>query len=80
MMLGVLQSNRENILTALHHYQHQLSILELALMSNDEAMLESTLSSAQARYQGMIHLSLLWKSFLFIIPSTPLSVCLAPSH
>ena len=55
MMLGVMQSNRENILNALRHYQHQLSILESALMSNDETMLESTLSSAQARYQGMIH-------------------------
>lgn len=54
MMLGVLQSNRENILKALHHYQHELSILESALMSNDESALESTLSSAQSRYQGMI--------------------------
>jgi prephenate dehydrogenase len=55
MMLGVLQSNRENILNALHHYQHQLSILESALMSDDESALESTLSIAQSRYQGMIH-------------------------
>jgi prephenate dehydrogenase len=55
MMLGVLQSNRENILNALHHYQHQLSILESALMSNDEARLESGLSSAQSRYQTIIH-------------------------
>ena len=55
MMLGVVQSNRENILNALHHYQHQLSTLELALMSNDESALESTLSFAQARYQDMIH-------------------------
>ena len=55
MMLGVLQSNRENILNALHHYQGQLSILESALISNDESALESTLSIAQSRYQGMIH-------------------------
>lgn len=55
MMLGVVQSNRENILNALHHYQHQLSTLELALMSNDESALESTLSFAQARYQAMFH-------------------------
>jgi prephenate dehydrogenase len=54
MMLGVLQSNRENILMALQHYQHQLSILESALLSDDEAVLESTLSSAQSGYQGMI--------------------------
>jgi len=55
MMLGVLQSNRENILKALHHYQHHLSILESALMSNDESVLASTLSSAQSSYQDMIH-------------------------
>jgi prephenate dehydrogenase len=55
MMLGVVQSNRENILNALHHYQHQLSTLESALMSNDESVLESNLLSAQSRYQDMIH-------------------------
>jgi prephenate dehydrogenase len=55
MMLGVVQSNRENILNALYHYQHQLSTLESALMSNDESALESTLSFAQACYQDMIH-------------------------
>ena len=55
MMLGVLQSNRENILNALHHYQHELSILESALMSNNESALASALSFAQSRYQDMIH-------------------------
>ena len=55
MILGVLQSNRENILNALHHYQRELSILESALMSNDDSALSSTLSSAQSRYHGMIH-------------------------
>ena len=55
MMLGVVQSNRENILTALHHYQNQLSTLESALMSNDESALESALRAAQSRYQDMIH-------------------------
>jgi len=55
MMLGVMQSNRENILNALHHYQRELSILESALMAKDESALASTLSSAQSRYQDMIH-------------------------
>jgi len=55
MMLGVVQSNRENILNALHDYQHQLSTLESALMSNNESALESNLLSAQSRYQDMIH-------------------------
>lgn len=55
MMLGVIQSNRENILKALHQYQHQLSLLESALLSSDESALESILGSAQSRYQGMVH-------------------------
>jgi prephenate dehydrogenase len=55
MMLGVIQSNRENILNALNHYQRELSILESALMSNDESALESILSSAQSRYQALSH-------------------------
>ena len=55
MMLGVIQSNQENILTALRHYQHQLSILESALMSNDESACETILSSAQSRYHALIH-------------------------
>ena len=55
MMLGVVQSNRENILNALHHYQQQLSILESTLRSNDESALESNLLSAQSRYQDMIN-------------------------
>lgn len=55
MMVGVIQSNRENILNALHQYQRELSILESALMSSDESALESTLNSAQSRYRAMIH-------------------------
>ena len=55
MMLGVIQSNRENILKALHHYQHQLSLLESAIISSDESALEFILSSAQSRYQGLVH-------------------------
>jgi prephenate dehydrogenase len=55
MMLGVIQSNRENILKALHHYQQQLSLLESAIISSDESALESILSSAQSRYQGLVH-------------------------
>jgi prephenate dehydrogenase len=54
MMLGVLQSNRENILTALQHYRQELSILESALLSMDDSALESALGSAQSCYQGMI--------------------------
>lgn len=55
MMLGVLHSNRENIMIALHHYLRQLSLLESVLMSNDETALASVLGSARNRYQDLIH-------------------------
>jgi prephenate dehydrogenase len=51
MMLGVLQSNRENVLTALHGMQHQLAEIESALSSSDFSKLESALNKAQNKYQ-----------------------------
>lgn len=52
MMLGVLQSNRENVLNALHGMQSQLTEIEAALSSEDFAKLESLLNDAQAKYQS----------------------------
>ena len=52
MMLGVLQSNRENVLNALHGMQSQLAEIEAALSSEDFAKLESLLNDAQAKYQS----------------------------
>lgn len=51
MMLGVLQSNRENVLTALHGLQNELAKLESALSSEDFEKLESILNDAQTKYQ-----------------------------
>ncbi len=51
MMLGVLQSNRENVLNALHEVQNQLAEIESALSSSDFAKLESTLNEALSKYQ-----------------------------
>ena len=51
MMLGVLQSNRENVLTALHQMQAQLAGMESALSTMDYAKLESIMNEAQNRYQ-----------------------------
>ncbi len=48
MMLGVLQSNRENVLNALHEFQYQLAEIELALSSNDFLNLEFDLNSSTA--------------------------------
>lgn len=54
MMLGVLQSNRENVLNALHGMQDQLAEIESALSSGDFVKLESLLGEAQAKYQSFI--------------------------
>jgi prephenate dehydrogenase len=51
MMMGVLQSNRENVLTALHGLQAQLAEIESSLSSNDFSRLESLLDQAQTKHQ-----------------------------
>ena len=51
MMLGVLQSNRENVLTALHGLQNELAKLESALSMEDFVKLESILNDAQTKHQ-----------------------------
>ncbi len=53
MMLGVLQSNRDNILTAFHRMQEQLSIIEAALVENDSTQIKTILDSAQNHYQSL---------------------------
>ena len=54
MMLGVLQSNRENILSALHILQSQLNEAESALASDDFSRLGTILDKAQSKYQVLI--------------------------
>jgi prephenate dehydrogenase len=53
MMLGVLQSNRENVLNALHGLQKELANIGSALASEDFVMLESVLNEAQTKYQAL---------------------------
>jgi len=53
MMLGVLQSNRENVLNALHEFQSRLAEIESAIASNDFQNLESVLNQAQHKYQTL---------------------------
>jgi len=52
MMLGVLQSNRENVLNALHGMQAELAQIESALSAGDFEKLESLLNEAQSKYQS----------------------------
>jgi prephenate dehydrogenase len=52
MMLGVLLTNRENVLTMLRGMQSQLNVIESALSSNDFSKLDSLLHEAQGKYQS----------------------------
>jgi prephenate dehydrogenase len=54
MMLGVLLSNRENVLNALHGLQQRLSEVEFALSSEDFSQLESILNRSRSSYQSLI--------------------------
>ena len=51
MMLGVLQSNQENVLNALHGLQNQLAEVESALASKDFSRLEIILNEAQGTHR-----------------------------
>jgi prephenate dehydrogenase len=53
MMLGVLQTNYENVLNVLHELQHQLAEIESALSSGDFKKLEVILNQAQVKYQKL---------------------------
>ena len=53
MMLGVLQSNRENVLNALHEMQAQLAEIESALSSEDFTKLESLLNESQTAHHSL---------------------------
>ena len=53
MMLGVLQSNRENVLAALRGMQSQLAKIESALSAEDFTKLETLLNESQSAYQSL---------------------------
>jgi prephenate dehydrogenase len=55
MMLGVLQTNRENVLNAIHEMQAQLAEIESALFEEDFVRLEEILNIAKDKYQDFIH-------------------------
>lgn len=54
MMLGVLQSNRENVLNVLHGLQQRLSEIESSLASENFSGLESILNQSRSSYQTLI--------------------------
>ena len=54
MMLGVLQSNRDNVLDALERLQEQIAILKSALSVGDYDSLQKTLDSARLHYRELV--------------------------
>jgi prephenate dehydrogenase len=54
MMLGVLQSNRENILKSIHRFQAELHAIESLLATGDFGALETTLNNARAKHQELV--------------------------
>jgi prephenate dehydrogenase len=54
MMLGVLLSNRDNVMASVHRLQAQLSKIESALQEDDPTQLKSILDSAQKQFQSLI--------------------------
>lgn len=53
MMLGVLQTNRQNVLDAIHHFQTQLSLLEGALSAGRDEVMASSLERARTLYSAL---------------------------
>lgn len=54
MMLGVLQSNDDNVLDALGRLQDQIVLLKSALIKDNLAQLKTTLDSAHTHYQELV--------------------------
>jgi prephenate dehydrogenase len=54
MMLGIVQTNRENLLASLSAVQDEIAVLIDALSENDTETLRSTLDSAREKYQELI--------------------------
>lgn len=53
MMLGVLQSNRENVLNALSEFQKQLTEIRTVLVNEDYLLLEALLHRSRSTYQDL---------------------------
>ena len=54
MMLGVMRSNRDNVLSALDRLQEQVAALKMALILGDFNSLQKTLDTARAHYQNLV--------------------------
>ena len=55
MMLGVLQSNRDNVLAAIASFRQALDVFESALRTNNKDALQSALDQSRTHYQTLIN-------------------------
>ncbi|MGD8403379.1 MAG: prephenate dehydrogenase [Anaerolineales bacterium] len=55
MMLGVLQSNADNVLASIASFRQSLDTLEAALQSGTQDTLQSTLDQSRTHYQTLIN-------------------------
>jgi prephenate dehydrogenase len=55
MMMGILQTNRQNILAALEAVQDELALLTSALAESDFETLQSTLNAAREKYRYLVN-------------------------
>ena len=54
MTMGILQSNRENILNAVHTFRIALDQLETALQNESYLQLELILNQSHSAYQSLV--------------------------
>jgi prephenate dehydrogenase len=54
MMLGVLQTNRDQVLASLKEFQKTLGQMEMALQQDDLPALQGLLDNRQDRYQKLL--------------------------
>jgi prephenate dehydrogenase len=54
MMMGVLQTNRENIMACMHQLQAELNGLEAALEAGDFTAIEARLNTARKKYAELV--------------------------
>jgi len=54
MMMGILKSNRDNVLKAIHSFQNSLNEIESAIENEEYATLESTLNESHHSYEKLV--------------------------
>jgi len=55
MMMGVLQSNADNVLASIASFRQSLDVLESALRSDNQNILKSSLDQSRTQYQTLIN-------------------------